>query len=119
MEMSTTFTPSSKAMSERTTRSRIGLPYLCSPIWGNGASRGALDAFVEEIAHRLGDREIAGGEQGDDPLAGDLHHMHLGEGRDVVDARVGPRIGEQHEAVLEIEADAICHGRLPMDSKGY
>jgi hypothetical protein len=35
--------------------------------------------------------------------------MHLGENRNVIDTRIGARVGEHDETILEIKPDAIRH----------
>jgi len=70
-----------------------------------------LDALNQQAYHRLGDGEVARAEHRDDPLARNLHHMHLGEGRDMIDTGIGPCIRQEHQAILQIEADAIGHGK--------
>ncbi len=60
-----------------------------------------LDPFVQHVDDRLRDAEVAGRHGGDEALAGDFVDMHLREGRDIVDARIGARIGQHHESVFE------------------
>lgn len=70
---------------------------------------GALHRRPDVRHHALRDAEIARAHQGHDALARLLEHEHLAEARDVVDARIGARVRQQHEARLELEANAISH----------
>jgi hypothetical protein len=53
-----------------------------------------LGRFVEQIDHGLGDGEIAGGEKHQCAIAGALERGHLAERVDLIDAGVGPRVGQ-------------------------
>ena len=68
-----------------------------------------LQAFIQQIHDRLGGGKVAGAQQDDDAVALLLEHMHLGEGRDIIDPGIGPSIGQQHHPVPEIEPDAVSH----------
>ena len=61
------------------------------------------------VSDRLADREIAGGGDGHDCLAGLLEEMQLAKRGDVVDARIGAGIGDHHETFADKDAHAIGH----------
>jgi hypothetical protein len=48
----------------------------------------------------------------EDPVRGRLERVQLAVGADVVDPGVGAGVGQEDEAVLEAERDAIGHGGL-------
>jgi hypothetical protein len=70
-----------------------------------------LELFhLQDFAHRLRDREVAGRQQHHEALLGLLVHDHLAEGADLVQPRVGPRIGEEDQSGVEFDGDAVGHG---------
>ena len=69
-----------------------------------------LDPLGQQRQDGLADRKVAGGGQRDDALARRLEHVQLAEGRDVVDARIGARVGDHDEAIAHEDADTIRHG---------
>jgi hypothetical protein len=71
------------------------------------AGSGSLGGLVQEIHHGLGDGEIAGGQQHQHAIVGALERRHLAEGVDLIDAGVGPRVGQHHEAGVDQQADAV------------
>ena len=74
--------------------------------------RRSLDRLFEPGDDALRDREVAGGRHADRALARAFPGEHLREARDVVDAGIGARVGQQHEAVGDAHSDAIGHGRM-------
>ena len=67
--------------------------------------------FGQRAADRLGERQIAGGGNGEDSLARLGEDVQLAEGRDVVEAGIGARIGDHHQGVTHQNSAAIGHGR--------
>ncbi|MGF6372723.1 hypothetical protein OKW40_005539 [Paraburkholderia sp. RAU6.4a] len=70
------------------------------------AGIGGLGQLVQ---HRLRDRQIAGAEQHQHAFAGLLEHRHLARGTDVIDARIGTRVGQKYEAVVDGHRYAVSH----------
>jgi hypothetical protein len=67
------------------------------------------NAFVDQAGHGLSRRQVAGREQHDCALAGRAPGPHLGKGRDVVQARIGPGIGHEDQPAVHLQPDTICH----------
>jgi hypothetical protein len=65
-------------------------------------------ARPEQRDHRLRDRQIAGGRHRDHLVVG-LEQMQFAERRDVVEPRIGPRIGHNQKAIAHQNADTIRH----------
>src|SRR5262249_1166680 len=80
------------------------------------AGLGVFPALPQHAHNRLADGEIAGGSNRHDALAGLGKDVELAEGRDVVDARIGARIGEHDEAVANENAAAIGHWSVSASS---
>jgi hypothetical protein len=72
--------------------------------------RGILGRLAKQIDHRLGDREIARRQQHQRAVVQPLERRHLAERIDLIDAGVGPRIGQHHETGVDQQADAVSHG---------
>ena len=66
--------------------------------------------FVQHVHHGLRYREVARRQQHQHAIAGTLEHVHLAEGVDVIDTRVGARVGKEHHAGVEQGRNAISHG---------
>jgi hypothetical protein len=56
------------------------------------AGVGIFNSLAQHAHDRLADRKVTGGGDRHDALAGDGEDVELAEGRNVVDARIGPRI---------------------------
>jgi hypothetical protein len=69
-----------------------------------------LGRLMQQIDHGLGDGEVAGREQHQDPLTRLVEGGHFAEGVDLVDPGVGPRIGQEHQPGVHQQADAVSHG---------
>ena len=67
---------------------------------------------VEDVDHALGHGEVAGGQHHDHAVVLLLVDAHLREGRDVVHARVGARVGGEDHPGVEADGDAIGHGAI-------
>ena len=78
-----------------------------------GLARAVHRAFAQQADHRLGDGQIAGGEQHEDALAGLAPGVQLLELADIVDARIGARVGGHDEALVQQQSDAIGHRKIP------
>ena len=64
---------------------------------------------LQDLAHRLRDAQVAGREQAHEAVARLLVDDHLAEGADLVQARVGARVGEEDHAGVELDGDAVSH----------
>jgi hypothetical protein len=64
---------------------------------------------LQDLAHRLRDAQVAGRQQHHEAVARLLVHDHLAEGADVVQPRIGARVGQKDESGVEFDADAISH----------
>ena len=78
------------------------------------AGLGIFDALAQHADHRLAEREIAGGGERHDALAGLFEHVQLAEGRDVVEAGIGAGVGDHDETVAHQDSAAIGHGAAPI-----
>ena len=56
-------------------------------------------------------REIARRHQHQHAVVGALEGGHFAKGVDLIDAGVGPRIGQHHEPGVDQQADAVSHAR--------
>ena len=74
------------------------------------AGLGILEALMQGAEHRLGEREVAGGGDRENPLARDREGVQLAEDRDVVEPRIGARVGDHDDAVANEDSTAIGHG---------
>src|ERR1700733_675289 len=66
-------------------------------------------AFHQYADHRLADRQVAGRRDRHDALLRIIECVQLAEGRNVVDAGIGSRIGEHHEPLAHENSTAIGH----------
>ena len=73
------------------------------------AGFGIFPALAQHAHDRLADRQVAGGRDRHDALAGLGEDMQLAERRDVVDAGIGAGVGEHHQAVTNQNSAAIGH----------
>ena len=64
---------------------------------------------LQDFADRLGDREVARREQAHEAVARLLVDDHFPKGADLVQARVGARVGEEDEPGVEFDGDAVSH----------
>jgi hypothetical protein len=69
-----------------------------------------LHSFRQCRTHRLAERQIAGGGERHDALTRLRIDMQLAECGDVIEARIGARIGDHHETLLYKDSAAIGHG---------
>ena len=76
---------------------------------GEQAGLGAGDALAQQAGDRLADGEVARGQQHDDAFARHLEESHLAESADVVHAGIGARVRQEHQAFIDLDADAIRH----------
>src|ERR1700712_4048099 len=81
IELSAIFPAVSMSRCARTASSSRNLPYLLSPIWRKGRSS--------------------------DPVVGGREHVLLAVRADVVDLRVGARVSEEQQALVESERQAV------------
>ena len=65
---------------------------------------------LQDLAHLLGDREVAGREHHHEAVARPLVDHHLAERGDLVEAGIGARVGEEDKAGVELDGYAIGHG---------
>ena len=68
-----------------------------------------LRFFAEQGDRRLGDGEIAGGDQHEHAFSLTLPHMQLLEGGDVVNPGIGAGIGRQNDSSFQHHSHAISH----------
>ncbi|MNQ94985.1 hypothetical protein D3C85_1105250 [compost metagenome] len=73
----------------------------------------AVQALLEQVHYRLRGRQVARALQHDQPFAGDAEGVELAEGGDMVDARIGPRVGNEHQAFGQMHGDAVSHADSP------
>ena len=73
------------------------------------AGRGEVG--VDAVEHLLGGGEAAGRLEHEHAVGRRAEHVQLAVGADVVDAGVGAGVGEEHEALVEAEGEAVGHGR--------
>src|SRR5579862_4126295 len=66
-------------------------------------------AFSQYADHRLADRQISRRRDRHDALLRILEDVKFADGRDVVDAGIGPRVGEHHQPLAHQNATAISH----------
>ena len=66
-------------------------------------------AFGQCRAHRLAERQVAGGGERHDAFARLRIDVQLAEGGDVVEAGIGARIGNHHETGLDENSATIGH----------
>ena len=69
---------------------------------------------VSVRAHRLAERQIAGGGERQNALARLGVDVQLAEGGDVVEAGIGARVGDHHQAVAHQNSAAIGHSDRPL-----
>ena len=69
------------------------------------------ETLLHAIPYRLSDRQIAGGQQRKHAFTGLFNDMHLGKAGDMIQPRIGARIGKQNKPILQKQADAIGHGK--------
>jgi hypothetical protein len=69
---------------------------------------------LQLLAHRLRDRQVARRQQHHEALTGLLVDHHLAKAGDVIEAGVGARVRQEHEARFEPDADAIGHSLLSL-----
>ncbi|MPN20523.1 hypothetical protein SDC9_167902 [bioreactor metagenome] len=65
---------------------------------------------LQQLAYRLGDGQIACRLQHHEALARLLIQHDLAEGADLVESGIGAGVGQKHQAGVELEGDAVCHG---------
>ena len=68
---------------------------------------------LQNLAHLLRDRQVARREHDHEAVARPLVDHHLAKGADLIQAGVGPRVGQEHQAGIELDAHAIGHAELP------
>ena len=90
-------------------RRGIALPMASFEVF-NGASVEELDALTAQMGEGQ-DFLIYDTPGRDDAFARLLEHEHLPEARNVVDARIRPRVRQEYEASLQLEANAVGHVR--------
>ena len=73
------------------------------------AGFGIVVALGQYADDRLADRQIARRGDRHDALLRILEDMQLAEGRDVVDAGIGPRVREHHQSFAHENSTAIGH----------
>jgi hypothetical protein len=70
----------------------------------------SVDLFdLQDLAHRLRDAQVAGRQQTHEAIARLFIDDHLAEGADLVEARVGARVGQKNHSGVELDGDAISH----------
>ena len=69
--------------------------------------------LFDQIDHRLGDSKISGRQQTENTIAGTLPDGHFAIGRDVVHARIRPRIRQHHQPLVDQHPNAVRHLRFP------
>ena len=74
------------------------------------ARRGEIG--VDPVEHLLGGGQGAGGLEQEHAVAAGAQHVQLAVGADVVDAGVGPGVGEEDEPLVEAEGEAVGHQGL-------
>ena len=68
-----------------------------------------FNALGQHRAHGLAERQIAGGGERHDAFARLRPDVQFPEGRDVVEAGIGARVGDHHQAFAHQNSAAICH----------
>ena len=69
-----------------------------------------LKRRAQRRQHCLRQRKVAGGLHDDDALAGPLEPVRLAKRAHLVDAGIGPRVGQKHDAGVEPNPYAVRHG---------
>ena len=67
------------------------------------------EPLAHDLLHCLGDRQVAGAQQHHQALARVFEHGHLAERRDLVDAGVGSRIGQEYQPFVQAHSHAVSH----------
>ena len=75
-----------------------------------------ITGCLQNLSHRLCNGQIPGAHEHQNPIVGALEDRHLAIGRDLVHARVGARVGEKDQALIETGCDAVSHDREPIKS---
>lgn len=66
--------------------------------------------FLQNMRHRLGDSEIAGGHQHQHAIFRAPEGRHFAKRIDLIDAGAGPGVGQHDKTGVDQEADAISQG---------
>ena len=69
-----------------------------------------LGRTLKDVSHTLGDGQVARTHEHQDPVTRPLIDGHFAEGGDLVHARIGAGIREEHQALLKIGGNAVGHG---------
>ena len=77
---------------------------------GQALARRLAEVAVDAVEHLLGRRQVAGRLEHEDPVGRGPEHVQLAVGADVVDAGVGAGVGEEDEALVEAQGEAVGHG---------
>ncbi len=65
---------------------------------------------VDPVEHLLRRREVPGGLEHEQPILRRPEHVQLPVRADVVEPGVRPRVGQEHEALVEPHGEAVRHG---------
>ncbi len=65
---------------------------------------------VDPVEHLLRRREVPGGLEHEQPIVRRPEHVQLAVRADVVEPGVRPRVGQEHEALVEPHGEAVGHG---------
>ena len=71
--------------------------------------RAQLEIAPQIVEHGLGRGEVARSQNDDQAVLGGLEDVHLAIGADVVDAGRGARVRGEHQAILELQCQAVSH----------
>ena len=82
---------------------------------GDQAGLGGIHALAQQAGDRLAGGEIARRQQHDGAFPGDLEEHHLAERADVIDTGVGARVGQEHQAFVDLDSHAIRHRIIPSE----
>jgi hypothetical protein len=70
------------------------------------------EVAVDAVEDLLRGREVPGGLDDEQAVVAGLHDVQLAVRRDVVDAGVGARVGQEDEPLVETQGEAVGHSWL-------
>jgi hypothetical protein len=64
---------------------------------------------LQNLAHRLRNAQVAGRQQHHEAVVRLFVNDHFAKGADLVETRIGARIGQKNQSGVEFDGDAISH----------